>query len=242
MKKIKDKKHARRDGRRRDDPGHVEDDQGEAALPFLDMDIDYYDLHIKHRDDTDDRVTVEAAQAIMKYGVGVKCATITANQDRVVEYKLKKMWKSPNGTIRAMLDGTVFRKPILVKNIRPFVSSWKKPITIGRHAYGDIYNSVEMRVPSRGKAELVFTPADGSPRQKTSSRSSTDAGSSRASTTRMSRSAVSPWPASGSLSTRRWTSGSARKTRSPRYTTRISGKSSTAEYENMEAPVRKSRA
>ncbi len=136
-------------------------------FPFLDMDIDYYDLHIKHRDDTDDKVTVEAAQAIMKHGVGVKCATITANQDRVVEYKLKKMWKSPNGTIRSMLDGTVFRKPILVKNIRPFVSSWKEPITIGRHAYGDVYDSVEMRIPSRGKAELVFTPADGSPQQKT---------------------------------------------------------------------------
>lgn len=130
-------------------------------FPFLDMDIAYYDLHIKNRDNTDDRVTVEAARAVMKYGVGVKCATITANRDRVREYDLKKMWKSPNGTIRAMLDGTVFRKPILVRNIKPLVSSWEKPITIGRHAYGDVYDNAEMRITGAGKAELVFTPADG---------------------------------------------------------------------------------
>ena len=130
-------------------------------FPFLDMDIDYYDLHIKNRDNTDDRVTFESAEAIMKYGVGVKCATITANQDRVVEYNLKKMWKSPNGTIRSMLDGTVFRTPILVKNIKPFVSCWEKPITIGRHAYGDVYDNTEMLIPGAGKAELVFTPAEG---------------------------------------------------------------------------------
>ena len=131
-------------------------------FPYLDMNIDYYDLHVKHRDDTDDQVTVDAAKAIMKYGVGIKCATITPNEDRVKEYKLKKAWKSPNGTIRAMLDGTVFRKPILVDNIKPAVSSWKKPITIGRHAYGDVYSNTEFSVPSAGKLELVFTPQDGS--------------------------------------------------------------------------------
>ncbi len=130
-------------------------------MPYLDMELDYYDLHIKHRDETDDRVTVEAARAIMRFGVGVKCATITPNQDRVVEYDLKKMWKSPNGTIRAMLDGTVFRTPILVENIRPFVAPWKKPITIGRHAYGDVYDATEMRIPGEGTAEIVFTPAGG---------------------------------------------------------------------------------
>jgi isocitrate dehydrogenase len=131
-------------------------------FPYLDMNIDYYDLHVKHRDDTDDKVTVDAAKAIMKYGVGIKCATITPNEDRVNEYSLKKAWKSPNGTIRAILDGTVFRKPILVNNIKPTVSSWKKPITIGRHAFGDIYSNREFAVPSAGKLELVFTPKDGS--------------------------------------------------------------------------------
>ena len=136
-------------------------------LPYLEMDIDYYDLHIKHRDDTDDKVTVEAAHAIMKYGVGIKCATITPNEDRVKEYSLKKAWKSPNGTIRAMLDGTVFRKPILVSNIKPGVSSWKKPITIGRHAYGDVYNNFELSIPQAGKLEVVFTPQDsGKPQTK----------------------------------------------------------------------------
>jgi len=134
--------------------------------PYLDMDIDYYDLHVKHRDDTDDRVTTDAARAIQKYGVGVKCATITPNEDRVKEYNLKKAWKSPNGTIRALLDGTVFRKPILVNNIRPGVAAWKKPITIGRHAYGDVYDNFEMTVPGAGKLEVVFTPAGGGPPQK----------------------------------------------------------------------------
>lgn len=130
-------------------------------FPYLDMNIDYYDLHVKHRDDTDDQVTVNAASAIMKYGVGIKCATITPNEDRVKEYNLKKAWNSPNGTIRAMLDGTVFRKPILVNNIKPAVSSWKKPITIGRHAYGDVYNNFEMHIPAAGKLEIIFTPHDG---------------------------------------------------------------------------------
>lgn len=131
-------------------------------FPYLDMNIDYYDLHVKHRDDTDDQVTVDAAKAIIKYGVGIKCATITPNEDRVKEYNLKKAWKSPNGTIRALLDGTVFRKPILVNNIKPNVTSWKKPIIIGRHAYGDVYSNTEFFVPSAGKLELIFTPQDGS--------------------------------------------------------------------------------
>ena len=135
-------------------------------FPYLEMDIDYYDLHVKHRDDTDDQVTIDAARAIMKYGVGIKCATITPNEDRVLEYDLKKAWKSPNGTIRAMLDGTVFRKPILVNNIRPGVTSWKKPITIGRHAYGDVYDNFEMNIPGAGKLEVLFTPADGGAPQK----------------------------------------------------------------------------
>jgi isocitrate dehydrogenase len=136
-------------------------------FPYLNMDIDYYDLHVKHRDDTDDRVTTDAARAIMKYGVGIKCATITPNEDRVKEYGLKKAWKSPNGPIRSLLDGTVFRKPILVNNIAPAVSSWKKPITIGRHAYGDVYDNFEMQIPQAGKLEVVFTPQDGGKPQTT---------------------------------------------------------------------------
>ena len=134
----------------------------QLLLPHLEMQTDYYDLHIRNRDLTDDRVTVDAAMAVMKYGVGVKCATITPNEDRVREYNLKKQWKSPNATIRAMLDGTVFRKPIFVKTIRPSVSTWKKPITIGRHAYGDVYAGTEMRIAGPGRAEIIFTPADGS--------------------------------------------------------------------------------
>jgi isocitrate dehydrogenase len=134
-------------------------------LPHLSIDIKYFDLGIKHRDDTDDRVTIEAAEAIRQYGVGVKCATITPNADRVREYSLKKQWASPNATIRSLLDGTVFRKPIIIRNIPPAVRSWRKPIIIGRHAYGDIYKSCELVVPGPGKAEIIFTPADGgSPR------------------------------------------------------------------------------
>jgi len=131
--------------------------------PYLDLPVDYYDLSIRHRDETNDEVTINAAEAIKKYGVGVKCATITANEDRVREYSLKEAWKSPNATIRAMLDGTVFRKPIPVKNIRPAVSNWKKPIIVGRHAYGDVYNNSEIRVDGPGTAELVFTPLSGKP-------------------------------------------------------------------------------
>jgi len=129
--------------------------------PHLNMDLKYYDLGIKHRDETGDVVTIDAANAVIEHGVGVKCATITPNAARVKEYGLKQAWKSPNGTIRSILDGTVFRKPIIVKNIPPAVRSWKKPISIGRHAYGDIYRSVEYKVPTAGKAELVFTPASG---------------------------------------------------------------------------------
>jgi isocitrate dehydrogenase len=130
--------------------------------PFADVKLEYYDLGVVERDKTDDAVTVAAAKAIQKHGVGVKCATITPDQARVTEYKLKKAWASPNGTIRAILDGTVFRKPIVVKNVPPMVRSWKKPITIGRHAYGDIYRNTELRIPGAGKVELVYTPADGS--------------------------------------------------------------------------------
>jgi isocitrate dehydrogenase len=130
-------------------------------LPYLDINLRYYDLGVSHRDATDDRITVEAAEAINAFGVGVKCATITPDQGRIDEYHLKKAWPSPNGTIRSILDGTVFRKPITVKNITPAVSSWKKPIVIGRHAYGDIYKAVDFVVPSPGRAELVYTPADG---------------------------------------------------------------------------------
>ena len=130
-------------------------------LPHLAIDLKYYDLGVRHRDETDDRVTIDAANAVKEHGVGVKCATITPNAARVKEYNLKQAWKSPNGTIRSILDGTVFRKPIIVKNIPPAVRSWRKPISIGRHAYGDIYKSVEYKVPNAGKAELVFTPVSG---------------------------------------------------------------------------------
>jgi isocitrate dehydrogenase len=129
--------------------------------PFLNVDLKYYDLGIKKRDETDDKITVDAANAIKEYGIGVKCATITPNAARVKEYDLKEQWKSPNGTIRSILDGTVFRKPIIIKNIPPAVHKWKKPIIIGRHAYGDIYKNVECVIEGPGIAEIVFTPADG---------------------------------------------------------------------------------
>lgn len=131
-------------------------------LPYVELKTEYYDLGLKKRDETDDEITVLSAQATKKYGIAVKCATITPNADRVKEYGLKKMWKSPNGTIRALLDGTVFRTPILVRGIEPNVRSWKAPITIARHAYGDVYKNAEIRIPSAGKAELVFTAKDGS--------------------------------------------------------------------------------
>ncbi len=133
----------------------------ELLLPFIDLKTEYYDLGLKNRDATDDQVTVDAANATRKYGVGVKCATITPNAARVEEYHLKNMWKSPNGTIRAILDGTVFRAPIIVNGVEPTVRTWKKPITIARHAYGDVYKAVEIKVPGAGKAELVYTGEDG---------------------------------------------------------------------------------
>ena len=133
----------------------------ELILPFVDLKSEYYDLGLKHRDETDDKVTVESANATKRLGVAVKCATITPNAARVKEYDLKEMWKSPNGTIRAILDGTVFRKPILVKGIDPNVRTWKKPITIARHAYGDVYKNTEMIIDEPGKVELVFTDSKG---------------------------------------------------------------------------------
>ena len=133
----------------------------ELLNPFVELNTEYYDLGLKYRDETDDRVTYEAGEAIKKYHVGVKCATITPNAQRVEEYNLKEMWKSPNGTIRAILDGTVFRAPVLVSGINPAVKNWKKPITIARHAYGDVYKSTEIRNDKKGKAELVFTSEDG---------------------------------------------------------------------------------
>ncbi len=133
----------------------------ELICPYVDLKTEYYDLGLEHRDATDDPVTVDSAEATKRLGVAVKCATITPNAQRVEEYHLKQMWKSPNGTIRAILDGTVFRAPIVVKGIEPVVRCWKKPITIARHAYGDVYKNAEMRIPGPGKVELVYTAADG---------------------------------------------------------------------------------
>lgn len=133
----------------------------ELLLPFIDLKTDYYDLGLEHRNETNDKVTEDSANATKKYGVAVKCATITPNAARMDEYHLKEMWKSPNGTIRAMLDGTVFRAPIIVKGIEPCVKNWKKPITIARHAYGDVYKASELKIPAAGKVELVYTREDG---------------------------------------------------------------------------------
>ena len=135
-------------------------------LPFVDLKTEYYDLGLKKRDETDDQVTIDSAEATKRLGVAVKCATITPNADRVKEYDLKEMWKSPNGTIRAILDGTVFRTPITVKGIEPCVKNWVQPITLARHAYGDVYKNVEIRVPGAGKAELVFTDENGTETRK----------------------------------------------------------------------------
>ncbi|HQA57634.1 MAG TPA: NADP-dependent isocitrate dehydrogenase [Acetivibrio sp.] len=135
--------------------------------PYVELNTEYYDLGLVNRDKTEDQVTIDAANAIKKYGVGVKCATITPNAQRVEEYNLKQMWKSPNGTIRAILDGTVFRSPIIVDSIKPFVKTWKKPISIARHAYGDVYKNVEHYVDGPGKAELVFTSESGEVTRKT---------------------------------------------------------------------------
>lgn len=135
--------------------------------PYVDLKTEYYDLGLENRDRTDDKVTIDSAEATKKYGVAVKCATITPNAARVKEYNLKEMWKSPNGTIRAILDGTVFREPIIVKGIEPFVKTWKKPIAIARHAYGDVYKNVEMAIDGPGKAEIVFTDENGNESRKT---------------------------------------------------------------------------
>ena len=133
----------------------------ELLHPFIDLKTEYYDLGLEYRNETDDQVTVDSAKATQKYGVAVKCATITPNAARMTEYNLKEMWKSPNGTIRAILDGTVFRTPIIVKGIEPCVKNWEKPITLARHAYGDVYKNAEIKIPGAGKAELVFTAEDG---------------------------------------------------------------------------------
>ncbi len=139
----------------------------ELLEPFVELKTEYYDLGLPERDRTDDKVTVDASYAAKKYGVAVKCATITPNAQRVEEYHLKEMWKSPNGTIRAILDGTVFRAPILIDSIKPVVKNWKKPITIARHAYGDVYKASEMRIPGKGKAEIVFTDENGKKTRQT---------------------------------------------------------------------------
>jgi len=139
----------------------------ELILPYIDLKTEYYDLGLDHRNETDDQVTIDSAEATKRLGVAVKCATITPNAARMDEYKLKQMWKSPNGTIRAALDGTVFRAPIVVKGIEPCVRNWKKPITLARHAYGDVYKNVEIRVPGAGKAELVYTAEDGTETRET---------------------------------------------------------------------------
>lgn len=133
----------------------------ELLLPYIDLKTEYYDLGLEYRNETNDQVTIDSAEATKKYGVAVKCATITPNAARMKEYNLKEMWKSPNGTIRAALDGTVFRAPIVVKGIEPCVKNWEKPITLARHAYGDVYKNTEIKVPGAGKAELVFTGEDG---------------------------------------------------------------------------------
>ena len=139
----------------------------ELLSPFVELNTEYYDLGLPHRDETNDQVSIDAGEAIKKYHVGVKCATITPNAQRVEEYNLKEMWKSPNGTIRAILDGTVFRTPVLVSGIKPSVRSWEKPITIARHAYVDVYKSTEFRIEKPGKAELVFTSEDGEEKRAT---------------------------------------------------------------------------
>ncbi|HPF88919.1 MAG TPA: NADP-dependent isocitrate dehydrogenase [Candidatus Limiplasma sp.] len=136
-------------------------------LPYVDLKTEYYDLGLKKRDETDDQITIDSANAAVKYGVAVKCATITPNAQRVEEYDLKEMWKSPNGTIRAIMDGTVFREPIMIDGIKPTVRTWKKPIAIARHAYGDVYKDVEFRVPAAGKAEMRYTAADGTQESRT---------------------------------------------------------------------------
>ena len=138
-----------------------QDIKDHLILPFLDVDLEYYDLSVENRDATDDQVTIDAAHAIREHGVGVKCATITPDEARVTEFKLKKMWKSPNGTIRNILDGVVFREPIIISNVPRLVPGWTKPIIIGRHAHGDQYKATDFKVPGKGRVTITWTPADG---------------------------------------------------------------------------------
>ena len=139
-----------------------QDIKDKLILPYLDIDLEYYDLSVENRDATDDQITIDAAHAIKKYGVGVKCATITPDEDRVVEFGLKKMWRSPNGTIRNILDGVVFREPIIISNVPRLVPGWTKPIIIGRHAHGDQYKATDIKIPGKGKVTMTWAPADGS--------------------------------------------------------------------------------
>ena len=138
------------------------DIKDKLILPYLDIDLEYYDLSVESRDATDDQITIDAANAIKKYGVGVKCATITPDEDRVVEFGLKKMWRSPNGTIRNILDGVVFREPIIISNVPRLVPGWTKPIIIGRHAHGDQYKATDIKIPGEGRVTMTWAPADGS--------------------------------------------------------------------------------
>ena len=137
----------------------------QLILPYLDLDIKYYDLGVEYRDETDDQITIDAAEAIKKYHVGIKCATITPDEDRVKEFDLKKMWRSPNGTIRNIVGGTIFREPIIMKNVPRYVQGWTKPICIGRHAFGDQYKATDLVTKGKGKLTLTFTPEDGSDAQ-----------------------------------------------------------------------------
>ncbi len=166
-------------------------------LPYLDVNLDYYDLGIEHRDETDDQVTIDAAHAIQKHHVGVKCATITPDEARVKEFGLKKMWKSPNGTIRNILGGTIFREPIVMSNVPRLVPGWTKPIVVARHAFGDQYKATDFKVPGAGQLTVTFTPDDGSSRFSTwSTTTAKTAAWPRCSTTSTIRSAVSLAPAS----------------------------------------------
>ena len=166
-------------------------------LPYLDVNLDYYDLGIEHRDETDDQVTIDAAHAIQKHHVGVKCATITPDEARVKEFGLKKMWKSPNGTIRNILGGTIFREPIVMSNVPRLVPGWTKPIVVARHAFGDQYKATDFKVPGAGQLTVTFTPDDGSePIQHVVYNYGKDGGVARCSTTSTIRSAVSLAPAS----------------------------------------------
>lgn len=198
----------------------------ELLLPYIDLKTEYYDLGLPERERTKDQVTVDSAEATKKYGVAVKCATITPNAQRVEEYRLSQMWKSPNGTIRAILDGTVFRAPIMVRGISPVVKTWKHPITIARHAYGDVYRCTEYRVPGPGRAELVFTGADGKEEFRQTVYDFECSGVLQGSTTRTAPSPPSPVPASSTPLTPNRTCGSPPRTPSPSSTTTPSRTSS----------------